>query len=157
MGRCATAGKSCTGCADFTGCVTTVAGSDVQGQADGPWGSASLHSPYGIEASADGATLFITDKKVGAIRTLDLASRQLGTLTPRESDGGAGAPFGKPTMLARSSDGSTLYVSDNEREEIRVIRAGSPPSTPFWEPARGAWRCAAELEGADLKALTCMC
>jgi DNA-binding beta-propeller fold protein YncE len=61
-----------------TGAVTTFAGTGVAGHADGPAAKAQFFEPGGV--SVAGNTLYIADTNNHAVRTIDLATKQVGTL-----------------------------------------------------------------------------
>ncbi len=61
-----------------TGQVTTLAGTGRAGHADGPAATAQFFEPGGL--SVAGHTLYIADTNNHAVRTIDLATKQVGTL-----------------------------------------------------------------------------
>lgn len=61
-----------------TGAMTTFAGTGVAGHADGPAASAQFFEPGGL--SVAGNTLYIADTNNHAVRTIDLVTKQVGTL-----------------------------------------------------------------------------
>jgi sugar lactone lactonase YvrE len=58
--------------------VTTLAGTGVAGHVDGPATTAQFFEPGGL--SAGGKTLYVADTNNHAIRTIDLATKEVGTL-----------------------------------------------------------------------------
>jgi streptogramin lyase len=62
-----------------TGKVETVAGSGAPGHADGAGARAQFHEPGGLSVAAD--TLFVADTNNHAIRTIDLRTFAVSTLT----------------------------------------------------------------------------
>lgn len=91
---------------DFDGTVTTLAGqSEAAGAIDGVGREARLgYLMHDLEATADGALIYISDRSNDAIRTLDPATGEVATLV-----GPAGRLDG-PGGLARLDD--ALYVAD---------------------------------------------
>ncbi len=59
--------------------VTTFAGTGVAGQVDGPAKTAQFFEPGGLSVAGD--TLYIADTNNHVIRTIDLLTKQVRTLT----------------------------------------------------------------------------
>ena len=101
-----------------TGAVTTVAGSGVEGNADGMGGTAQFHYPCGVAISPDGSALFVTDFGNHKIRRVEVATGAVTTLagsgTRGSADGvgGAAAQFHYPCGVDLSPGGSALFVAD---------------------------------------------
>ena len=108
-----------------TGAVTTFAGSTSgeSGSVDGTGTSASFSNPTGI--ATDGSNLYVADGTNHTIRKIVLSSGVVSTLagtagSSGTSDGtGTSALFYTPYGLA--CDGSNLYVSDYDKNNIRKI------------------------------------
>lgn len=112
------------------GGVTTVAGSGLEGLADGPGGSARFRGPIGLAVGGDG-TLFIADSGNNVIRAVapDAArtvSTWAGVVDPSGGyrDGpGAQALFKAPVAVAVAPDGAVL-VAEIANHRIRRIDPG---------------------------------
>jgi DNA-binding beta-propeller fold protein YncE len=107
-----------------TGSVTTIAGMAGQpGSTDGTGAAARFDHPCGI-ATADGATLFVTDRANFTVRRVDVASREVHTIAgmaghPGTADGaGPAARFTEP--LGVEVDGFFLWITDRDR--VRRLR-----------------------------------
>jgi DNA-binding beta-propeller fold protein YncE len=105
--------------------VTTLAGSVGQfGSEDGIGSAARFSGALGI--ASDGSFLYIAEGGSGAIRKIDIATREVTTLAGSvgqigsEDGTGSAARFNAPTGIA--SDGSFLYVADRNNHAIRQIR-----------------------------------
>ncbi|EOD14313.1 hypothetical protein EMIHUDRAFT_71960, partial [Emiliania huxleyi CCMP1516] len=98
-----------------TGAVTTLAGSDTRGSADGMGGAAQFTNPRGLAISPDGSALFVTDANNHKIRRVEVATGAVTTVagsgTEGSADGvGGAAQFRRPLGVAISTDGSALLV-----------------------------------------------
>lgn len=109
-----------------TGAVTTLAGSLVDGNADGTGTAASFFQPFGI--TTDGVNLFVSDGGNHNIRKIVIASKSVTTLAgPTVSVGlsgitdgnGAAARFNRPYDV--TTDGTNLYIADTFNYSIRKI------------------------------------
>jgi len=103
------------------GVVSTLAGTGVQGDSDGPATSATFRGPMDVEVT--GALLLVADQGNHRIRVLDQGSGVVSTLTGSYlgfNDGPlAGALFYYPSRLAVA--GSVVYVADQSNHRIRVV------------------------------------
>ncbi len=99
--------------------------------------------------SPDEQTLYVADGGNGTLRTLDLSTGFSSTLNARLTDTGtigadgplAEATFGSPRGLALTSDGNTLYVSDSQLDNLRVVDLANDQVTtlvPQEQDASGA-------------------
>jgi len=61
-----------------TGSLTTFAGTGVSGHVDGAAAKAQFFEPGGLSVAGD--TLYIADTNNHAVRTIDLTTKQVGTL-----------------------------------------------------------------------------
>jgi len=109
-----------------TAVVTTLAGSGMQGQADGRGTGASFNSPSGI--TTDGANLYVADTGNNKIRRVAISTGDVTTLAgsgaPIPADGlGIGASFNSPSAI--TGDNSHLYVVDTQKNSIRKIEIAS--------------------------------
>ena len=91
--------------------VSTLAGSGVQGLADGIGSAAAFSNPYGI--ATDGTSIYLTDRDNGSIRRIVIATGSVSTLVEQ------GEGFVSPTGIA--TDGTTLYVADAQRNTVRKV------------------------------------
>jgi sugar lactone lactonase YvrE len=105
-----------------TGVVTTLAGSNSSGSADGTGAAASFSSPRGI--TTDSTHLYVTDTSSHKIRKIVIATGVVTTLAGSglrgSADGvGAAASFYGPADI--TTDGFSLFVTDTENSTIRKI------------------------------------
>src|SRR5262249_17856815 len=95
-----------------TRAVTTLAGTEQFGNADGVGGAATFGGPLGL--ALDGAgNLYVADGNNGALRKISIAERAVTTLAGRE------AGFVRPFGLAL--EGRALYVGDDGDATVRRI------------------------------------
>ena len=109
-----------------SGMVTTVAGSDTAGFADGPGARAKFHGPTGVAVDAAGM-LYVADYGNNCIRrisTAGIVTRWCGSTIAGFADGaGAYAQFNGPVNVAVAPAG-IVYVADFQNNRIRKISAG---------------------------------
>ena len=113
-----------------SGVVTTLAGSGAAGSADGVGTAAEFHHPHGLALSADGATLFVSDRRNHKIRQVDVSTAVVTSLAGSgvggSADGvGTAAEFDVPIGLALSVDGTTLFVADCFNHKIRQMNVST--------------------------------
>jgi DNA-binding beta-propeller fold protein YncE len=105
------------------GAVTTLAGSNLKGAADGPAASASFNYPRGVDVAA--GVVYVADSENHRIRKI--ASGVVSTVagsTKGFADGPlAGARFSSPSGLAVV--GSKIYVCDSGNNRVRLIDGGT--------------------------------
>ncbi|MGD8277725.1 MAG: hypothetical protein PVH00_06850 [Gemmatimonadota bacterium] len=116
------------------GTLGTIAGTGDDGS-DGDGGAATaarLSGPVAI--ASDGAFLFVAEREGHRIRQVSLST---GTITTLAGDGTAGfrgdggpateARFDKPSGLAVTADGTTLFITDQGNARVRALdlRAGT--------------------------------
>jgi hypothetical protein len=111
-----------------TGAVTTIAGSPgLAGSTDGVGSAARFNDPAGI--TTDGTNLYVCDTLNHTIRKVDICTGAVTTIAGSAGlsgsvDGvGAAARFDEPFFL--TSDGTSLYVADEQNSTIRKISGGS--------------------------------
>ena len=68
--------------------------------------------PYGLNIGADGRYVYTTDNANGQLLVIDTTTRSLVSTVP------TGA---RPSLIARSPDGATLFVSDGDSHAVSVI------------------------------------
>ena len=104
--------------------VSTLAGGDTYGFADGIGNQALFNGPTGIILSPDKKSAIVTDTYNYILRRVDLLTGLVSTIAGMSSvygysDGvGAAARFTEPVGIAIASDGRTAFITDN-----RMIRA----------------------------------
>lgn len=106
--------------------VTTIAGTNTSGFADGTLAQARFNHPFGILASPDGTKLYVADTGNNAIRLIDLAAGTVSTIAGNGGLGfqdgvGAAARFAEPNGLAFDASGQNLFISDFENQAIRQL------------------------------------
>jgi len=110
------------------GTLHTVAGTGEPGSdGDGSAATAArLSGPVAI--ASDGARLFIADREAYRIRQVALSTGVITTLAGDgtagfRGDGGpaTGARFDKPSGLAVTADGTTLFITDQSNARIRAL------------------------------------
>ena len=114
----------------LTDIITTVAGGGTSGLGDGgPATSASLSSPFGVAADAEG-DLFIADQGHHRVREVNLATTIITTVAGTGTNGhnGDGGQAGAaevsiPIGLAVDSQGD-LFVADTGNNLIREVQPG---------------------------------
>lgn len=113
-----------------TGRLDTLSGLPGRfGDRDGDFDATLYETLNDIALSADEQTLYIADGGNGTLRALTIATTEAVTLSGRMAedadsaeDGAlADATFGNPRGLAVSHDGNTLYISDSEFGNIRIV------------------------------------
>jgi sugar lactone lactonase YvrE len=112
-----------------TGAVTTVAGANSTGSADGALRQARFNVPQGL-AAAGGGVLYVADTNNHVLRKLSLQTGEVTTFAgsvgqPGTEDGtGTQARFNHPSALALDTDGS-LYVADTDNGLLRKVDPAS--------------------------------
>jgi sugar lactone lactonase YvrE len=109
-----------------TGEVSTLAGSGERGSDDGYGAEASFSMPDGLALSPDGKFLFVGDGRSARVRKVDVESGEVTTLAGSGKKGmkdgvGRAASFRRPSGLAMSVDGETLFVADGKNHRIRKV------------------------------------
>ncbi len=105
------------------GVVTTLAGSGVQGYADGTGGVAQFSGPFSLAVDSAG-TVYVADtfnQRIRKITPAGVVTTLAGSGAQAYTDGtGSAAQFNQPMGVAVDSAG-TVYVSDNNNQRIRKI------------------------------------
>ncbi|HEU4391532.1 MAG TPA: SMP-30/gluconolactonase/LRE family protein [Blastocatellia bacterium] len=113
--------------------VDTIAGNGTPGFVDGEGVKARFRVPTGLALSADAKTLYVADLNNHRIRTVDLTTFKVVTLSGSgeigSHDGPPGeATFNHPIGLARDTDG-TLYVTEVASALIRRVDTAGNATT----------------------------
>jgi DNA-binding beta-propeller fold protein YncE len=112
-----------------SGVVSTLAGSGIQGFADGSGVNANFYRPFGIAVDLATGTIFVSDRYNHRIRKITLSgivSTVAGGASASFSDGsGTSARFNYPQGIALDSSGEYLYVADSDNQRIRKITISS--------------------------------
>jgi DNA-binding beta-propeller fold protein YncE len=109
------------------GQVTTVAGSGVEGYADGAALQAQFYRPAGLALSPNGGAIYVADQWNHRIRMIrdGQVTTVAGSGVEGYADGAAlQAQFNYPTGLA-ISNGGAIYVADRCNRRIRMICANA--------------------------------
>jgi len=116
------------------GAVSTIAGSGSSGADDNATGtSATFNGPFGL--TGDGTNLYVADRFNHTIRQIVISSTAVTTLagsdglTDTTNDTGIAARFSRPEGIW--TDGTDLYVADNNNHSIRKIVISSGVVTTF--------------------------
>jgi sugar lactone lactonase YvrE len=113
------------------GLVSTMAGSNTAGSADGQGNAAGFNQPSGIGVDVSG-NVYVADTWNYEIRKISpsgLVSTLAGSTKSGNSDGqGVNAQFNNPTGIAVDASG-TVYVADNYNSAIREISPNGFVST----------------------------
>jgi sugar lactone lactonase YvrE len=131
-----------------TGVVTTLAGSGVQGSADGAGVASSFRTPLGVAVDSAG-NVFVADSgnhKIRKITSTGVVSTLAGSGSIGSADGmGAMGSFRYPNSVAIDSNGN-VYVADRSNHKIRKITSTGVVSTIAGDGSIGA------VDGAGLAA-----
>jgi len=111
--------------------VSTIAGSDEKGFADGAGAAARFNRPAGITMDAEG-NLYVVDYGNNRIRKITSAG-EVSTIAGNEAGGfangiGGAARFNRPAAIAIDTTGN-LYVTDLGNHRIRKITPAGEVST----------------------------
>jgi len=110
------------------GMVSTLAGSDAAGSADGTGAAASFNLPYGIAVDASG-NVYVGDlgnSKVRRISPEGVVSTLAGSGRAGAADGtGAAASFNQPAAVAVDSVGNVYVVEISGRKVRKITPAGA--------------------------------
>jgi DNA-binding beta-propeller fold protein YncE len=112
------------------GVVTTVAGNGTPGSDDGDCANARFYNPAGVAVDTAG-NIYVADSQNHVIRRITFAGGcKVSTLAGGFSYGfvdncaGPQARFNKPTGVAVTADGNSVYVADQQNNRIRLIKMG---------------------------------
>ncbi len=114
------------------GIVTTLAGSGVQGSANGLGTNASFNEPWGLCADSVG-NVYVSDTRNNKIRKIDTngnVTTFAGTGNFGSSNGSAlASTFGNPVGIERDPSSGIIYVADHLTHIIRKIDPAGNVST----------------------------
>ncbi|MDB5216023.1 MAG: hypothetical protein JWO86_3950 [Myxococcaceae bacterium] len=114
--------------------VATVAGTTAYGSNDGVGIAAGLGRPTGI--TTDGTTLWVADQYNNAIRSIDLATKQVTTIAGNAGTFGtasgsfATSTFSSPADLAIDKN-DDIYMVEQGGSDLRTISLASKTITPL--------------------------
>jgi YVTN family beta-propeller protein len=95
--------------------------------------------PRALALSPDGATLYVTGQRAGALFAIDLASRQVGSVAVgSEPIGVAVSPDGATVFVACTQDASVVAVAAARLEVTARIAVAAMPWGLGWSPGDGA-------------------
>jgi sugar lactone lactonase YvrE len=105
------------------GVVTTLAGTGVTGQADGPGATAQFFLPLGVAADNDGNVYVIDawNQRVRRISAAGVVSTLTGSTAGFLDGAGATARFAYPFGIALAAPGGALVIADTYNHRIRRI------------------------------------
>lgn len=103
-----------------TGASSLLAGSPSNaGSANGTAGGARFDSPHGLGLSPDGATLYVADSLNNSIRTVDITTGAVGTLSL------SGISLSYPSGLAVEPSGNIVVADQNHCQIDQIAPSGA--------------------------------
>jgi DNA-binding beta-propeller fold protein YncE len=102
--------------------TTTIAGTGEEGDKNGAGNEAQFNNPGAM--ATDGTTLYVLDADNHAVRKINLATNEVGTLTLVNGHIGSGCTLSK--------DGKTLYFSDTTENSIEQVDTSSGNVSPVF-------------------------
>jgi gliding motility-associated-like protein len=113
---------------DFSGAVTTLAGTGVIGGTDGPGNSATFNEPWAVACDTLG-NVYVADTRNYKIRKITPTGSVV-TVAGQGTFGTTNGPallakFGFPSGICVTPDGATIYVADHNTHVIRKIFNGT--------------------------------
>jgi len=102
--------------------TSTIAGTGEEGAADGPGDKATFSNPGAM--CMQGATLYVMDADNHAVRKINTATNEVGTLTHVNGHIGSGCTV--------TADGGTLYYSDTTENSVQSTNTSNGNFTPLY-------------------------
>jgi DNA-binding beta-propeller fold protein YncE len=101
-----------------------LAGTGAEGNQDGAGNQAQFNNPGAM--TTDGKTLYVMDADNHAVRKINLATSEVGTVTLVNGHIGSGCGI--------SHDGSVVYFSDTTENAVQQVSVGNGNVTPIYPP-----------------------
>ncbi|QKJ30409.1 gliding motility-associated C-terminal domain-containing protein [Mucilaginibacter mali] len=102
-----------------TGQVTTITGAATTGNINGILANARFNSPQGIDADADGNTIYVADNQNNQVRKIDLLTGTVSTLNT------SGESLQTPVGVAYDATTGNVYVSQLNGIIKKITAAGA--------------------------------
>ena len=108
---------------------TAWAGSGAAGSGNGIGTAAQFTGPVQLAFTPDGASVLVTDFATNTVRSIDVATRAVGTAAGSGAAGGANGPalaatFSNPYGLAINASGA-VFISDSANNNLRLLLGGA--------------------------------
>lgn len=114
---------------DSNGIVTTIAGTGVFGNTNGPAATARFGSPTGIAVSADGSIIYVSEYNTHIIRKIEngqVTTPAGSVFLPGNTDGtGAAASFDHPYGICLENNGNLLIADEFNHKIRRMTPSGT--------------------------------
>ena len=121
-----------------SGFTTTLAGSATLGLVDGAGGAAQFSSPRKAVLDPTGLALVVADCGNNAVRWVVISSGLVSTLAGGTAGNVVGpallARFNGPSGVAFSPSGTSIYISDQANNQVKVYACSAPSRSPTPTP-----------------------